>query len=99
MKSTIDRFSVDMAGSMELDVYGDWCHYYEAEAELDSLATKLDAALREVRELHGELTNTRATVAALLEVDADEDATLARLGACQERVAELEAELSGSNTL
>ncbi len=65
----------------------------EQDVELDRATTRLDAALREIRELHGELTNLRAQVAELLDDDSGFDA-LARLGACQLRTAELEAQLA-----
>jgi cell division protein ZapA (FtsZ GTPase activity inhibitor) len=70
----------------------------EQEVEYDAVATKLDAALREIRELHGELTNTRAQLAAVMELDGDVFTANARLGGCRQRVAELEAELAGCQT-
>jgi cell division protein ZapA (FtsZ GTPase activity inhibitor) len=71
----------------------------EQDAELDRATTRLDAALREIRELHGELTSTRAQLTAVMELDGDVFTANARLGGCQARVAELEAELAGCQTV
>jgi cell division protein ZapA (FtsZ GTPase activity inhibitor) len=84
--------------------FGDFGEYAieviaEQEVEFDAVTTKLDAALREIRELHGELTNTRAQLAAVMELDSDVFTANARLGGCQQRVAELEAELAGCQTV
>jgi len=105
MKSSIDRYVVgtDTAFNewFEKDPAGPWCRSVDvasAEADYDRLTGRLDAALREIRELHGELTNTRAQLTAVMELDGDVFTANARLGGCQQRVAELEAELAGCQT-